>query len=106
LLVRRHILGLIVLASFAWTAILYACPALAPYRPTGDLGLRVGLVLGAVWLAWPELERLPGWVWYVLPLGILALIYAGRYLVFLAPVLGMATIAFLLYRKLWRSSPR
>ena len=52
------------------------CPPLAPYQAAGDMGLRVGLVLGVFWLAWPDLHRLPRWVWYVLPIGVVALIYA------------------------------
>ena len=70
---RRHILGLIALASFAWAAILGCYPPLASYQAAGAMGLRVGLVLGAFWLAWPDLHRLPRWVWYVLPIGVVAL---------------------------------
>jgi len=101
--VRRHILGLIALASFAWAAILYCYPPLATYQTAGAMGLRIGLVLGAFWLAWPELHRLPGWFWYALPIGVVLLIWARGILVFLFPTLVVATTLYLLYRRIWRS---
>jgi len=70
------------------------------------MGLRVALVLGVFWLAWPDLHRLPTWAWYVLPIGILALRYARGFLVFLIPAFVTATMLYLLYRKLWRSPRR
>ena len=101
---RRHLLGLIALAAFAWSAIIYLYPPWACYQTAGDMGLRVALVLGVLWLAWPDLHRLPRWVWYVLPIGLLALRYAKGALFFLIPAFVVATIAYLLYRKVWRSS--
>ncbi len=76
---RRHLLGFITLASLIVSAVLYGFPSLERYRTVGDMGLRVALVLGVFWLAWPDLHRLPRWFWYVLPIGIVALRYArGR----------------------------
>jgi len=68
------------------------------------MGLRLGLVFGALWLAWPELLRLPRWLWYVLAIGVVLLICAQRILLYLLPALVVATALFLLYRRLWRSS--
>ena len=101
---RRHLLGLIALTSLASAAVLCGYPPLAPYQAAGAMGLRVGLVLGAFWLAWPDLHRLPRWVWYVLPIGLVALIYARSYLFFLIPIFAVATILYMLYRKVRRSS--
>jgi hypothetical protein len=67
------------------------------------MGLRIGLVLGAFWLAWPDLHRLPSWVWCVLPIGLVLVIYAKGILVFLIPAFVAATIFYLLYRRVWRS---
>ena len=102
---RRHLLGLIALASFVWAAILGCYPPLAVYQPAGAMGLRVGLVLGALWLAWPDLHRLPAWVWYVLPIGVVLFFYAKGVLVFLFPTLVAAMVLYLLYRKVRRSPP-
>ena len=74
---RRHLLGLIALASLALAAVLCYSP-LATYQAAGAMGLRVGLVLGVLWLAWPDLHRLPRWAWYVLPIGCVVLIYARQ----------------------------
>ena len=101
---RRHLLGLIALASLRMGGDPLCCPPLASYQAAGAMGLRIGLVLGAFWLAWPDLHRLPRWVWYVLPIGLLLLIYARSILVFLIPAFVVATILYLLYRRLWRSS--
>jgi len=38
--------------------------------------LRVGIVLGAIWLAQPQLERIPGWLFQ--SIGITALVIAAR----------------------------
>ena len=100
---RRHTLGLIVLASFAWAAIPCWYHPLERYQAAGDMGLRVGLVLGALWLAWPDLHRLPDWVWYVLPIVGLALIFAKAYLAYLFPGLLAIMAFYLLYRKICRS---
>ena len=102
---RRHLLGLIALASFALAVIPYGCPPLARYQTAGDMGLRVALVLGVFWLAWPDLHRLPRWVWFALPLGLVALRYAKPVLIFLLPAFVVATAAYLLYRKVWGRSP-
>jgi hypothetical protein len=104
--VRRHILGFITLASFAFAAIVGCYSPLAPYQPAAEMGLRVALVLGVLWLAWPDLHRLPRWVWYVLPIGLLALRYARGMLFFLVPAFAVTTFLYLLYRKLWRKSSR
>ncbi len=96
---RRHLLGIIALASLATAAITAWYPPLGPYQTAGAMGLRIGLVLGALWLAWPDLHRLPGWVWYVLPIVVIVLIYAKGYLLFLIPIFAAAAILYMLYRR-------
>jgi hypothetical protein len=102
--VRRHILGLLALASLVSALVIDNCPPLESYRAAGSMGLRIGMVLGVLWLAWPDLHRLPRWAWYVLPIGLFVLIRARVYLVFLLPPLAVATVLYLLYRKVRRSS--
>jgi len=96
---------LIALASFASAAITCCYPPLASYQPAAGIGLRIGSVLGVLWLAWPDLHRLPSWVWYALPIGLVMLIYARGYLVLLFPAFVVAMSLYLLYRKVWRSRP-
>ena len=99
---RRHLLGLVTLASFALAAIVSWYPPLSHYPMGRDMGLRSGLVLGAFWLAWPDLHRLPRWIWYILPISFVALIYARVYLIFLIPLFAVATFLYILYRRIGR----
>ena len=100
---RRHLLGLITLALLAWAAVATCYLPLRDYEPAGKIALRIGLVLGVLWLAWPDLHRLPGWAWCVLPIGLVVLIYAKSLLVYLIPLFAVTTTFYILYRKFWRS---
>jgi hypothetical protein len=93
--VRRNLLGLIALVSLVLAAVLSG----STYQAAGSMGLRIGLVLGVLWLAWPDLHRLPRWFWYTLPIGCILLIYARGILVFLIPTFAAAIVLYLLYRK-------
>ncbi len=92
---RRHLLGLIALTSLALAPLLYW----TTYQAAGAMGLRIGLVMGALWLAWPDLHRLPRWAWYVLPIACVILIYARQLLIFLVPAFAVAAVLYLAYRK-------
>ena len=102
LLARRHILGLIALALLAFGAIACLCPPLADYQVLALGGLRVGIVLGVFWLAWPDLIRQPRWVWFALPIGLIAVVFARGILIFAAPLLAATLAVYLLYRRLRR----
>jgi hypothetical protein len=104
--VRRHILGLVTLASFALAAITSWYAPLAPYQPLAAMALRFGLVLGVFWLAWPDLHRLPRWLWYALPIGLVVVFFARAYLFLLLPTFVVALGLYLFYRKVWRSHSR
>jgi hypothetical protein len=97
-------LGLFAVASLVWALVIDFCPPLESYHAAGAMGLRIGLVLGVLWLAWPDLHRLPRWFWYVLPIGCVVLIYARGLLVYLIPIFAATAIFYMLYRKLRRSS--
>jgi hypothetical protein len=103
--VRRHVLGLIALGFMACAAVIFFSPPLALYQAAAGIGLRVGMLLGVLWLAWPDLHKLPRWAWYVLPIAALALVFAQRILLYVAPVLAGAILIYLLYRRVWRSPP-
>jgi hypothetical protein len=101
--VRRHALGILALASLIWGAIFWFYPPLEPYKAAAGPGLRMGLLLIVFWLAWPDLDRLPRWAWYVMPFALLGLVYAKNILIYLGPVLAAALAAYVLYRKIWRA---
>jgi len=97
--VRRNLLGLIALGFIGFAAILCLTPPLAEYRPAGLMGLRAGIVLGALWLALPDLYRLPRWSWLAVA-GVVALVvFARGVLLYAFPLLAAALAVYLLYRR-------
>jgi len=91
---RRHAMGIIAAVLLALGLAFWVWP------PTGGGGeflhgslIKSGLVLGAAWLAFPQLDRMPGWL-FVTVVGVLLVVAVkpriflalSRYLVFLAPL--------------------
>jgi hypothetical protein len=63
---RRHSIGLLSLFLLAlWVAIFFFGPGGSEAHSIAAACLRVGMVLAALWLAWPQIiagiRRLPGW---------------------------------------------
>jgi hypothetical protein len=58
------------------------------------------MVLGVLWLALPDLDRLPRWFWFALPVGIVVITYARGAFLYAAPLLAVALAAYLVYRRL------
>jgi hypothetical protein len=99
---RRHLAGLMALVLLGIAVVVCMYAPLEGYRAGALVGMRVGIVLGVLWLAWPDLDRLPRWAWFVLPAGLIALIYVKGVVVYALPVLIAATAAYLFYRRLRR----
>jgi hypothetical protein len=83
-------------------AIVKLYPPLAEYEPVAMVGLRIGIVLAVFWLAWPDLDRLPRWAWFALPIGLILVIFARGVLFFALPILAAALAVFLVYRRIRR----
>jgi hypothetical protein len=99
---RRHLAGLIAFVLLGIAAMVYLYPPLEGYRAAALVGLRVGIIMGVLWLAWPDLHRLPRWAWFALPVGLIALNYARGALVYALPAMVVATSVYLFYRRLRR----
>jgi hypothetical protein len=99
-LVRRNLLGVIALGMLGLAAIAGFYPPLAEYQAAGKIMLRIGILLVVFWLAWPDIDRLPRWFWFALPIILVMMIYARGALIYAAPLLAAATAIFLLYRRL------
>jgi hypothetical protein len=84
------------------SAIVCLYPHLVTYQAAGLMGIRIGMVLGVLWLAWPDLDRLPRWLWFAVPIAIVALVYARGALVYAAPLVATGLAVYLLYRRLRR----
>lgn len=62
------------------------------WRATGDTTLleafnRIGLVMLALWIAWPELQILPRWVFYIMPVVVLIGAWRPIILLYALPLL-------------------
>jgi hypothetical protein len=101
-LARRNLLGLIALVLLGLAAVFCFYRPLAGYQTAGGLLLRVGMVMSVLWLAWPDLNRMPGWFWFALPIGLLAVLYLKGILVYILPALAGLLLVYLFYRKLRR----
>ena len=100
--VRRNLLGLIAIVFLGFAALICLTPSLVAYQPAGLMGLRIGMVLAALWLAWPDLQRLPRWTWFAMPIGLIVVICARGALVYVLPSLATALAIYLVYRRLRR----
>jgi hypothetical protein len=90
--VHRPSLGIISLALIVGGAVLMAWPINGdPYL--GAVSVRAGLVLGALWLALPNIRRAPHWLLYGVAVLALVLIVRPRLLLYALPV--AAVVAFL-----------
>jgi hypothetical protein len=91
--VRRRILAVMALVS------LVAAAAIWLWRPGWELELafcsRTGGVLLAAWLAFDDLQRLPGWILILLPALLIVIVRWPRFLLVLIP----AIIAGVILRK-------
>ena len=58
----------------------------------GAIGMRSGLVLGAVWLALPNIRRMPHWLLYALAVLAAVLIVRPRLVLYAFPVAAVVAI--------------
>lgn len=67
---------------------------------------RMGAVLAAAWLAYDDVQRIPGWVLLLLPLLLIVLAKAWRVLWVLAPLLVVGAVLWRLLMPAKRSDRR
>lgn len=84
---RRHAIGIIALV------LLLGAVVLSIWRPQGagnnfTLGalVRVGAVMAVLWLAYPDVKRLPPWIWATFPVLLMILAVRPRWLVVAVPL--------------------
>jgi cell division protein FtsW (lipid II flippase) len=78
---RRTKLGLLALLFFALAGVLWLLESSNPLAREGwAVCLRVGIILGVFWLAYPDLVRLPVWL---LPAIVVIVLAAIRWKIFL-----------------------
>lgn len=92
--IRRHALGLIALALFIGGAIFavgWSTPAGAK-SASGSM-IKIGLVLGALWLAWPQVDRFlaktPAWLMVTSLISLVLIVIRPITALLILPCLGL-----------------
>ncbi|MDO5580363.1 MAG: hypothetical protein Q4G69_04470 [Planctomycetia bacterium] len=78
-----------IITIFFWIGMLAGYCSMWATGKTGVLNVcnRFGLIMLALWLAWPELERLPRWIFFALPFVIVVGVWRPILLIYLLPLL-------------------
>jgi hypothetical protein len=100
---RRTAFGVCAVVFFLGGVLLYLFgPNEDAYAMAAGSGVRIGLVLGAVWLSYPQLTRVP---WWLVALGLATVLIV---VAFPRPALGRAVAGFVvpLLVALWLLRPR
>jgi hypothetical protein len=89
---RRHLIGIVAIGFLVAGAVFWRWPI-----SQGDLQLdasctKTGLSLAVLWLAYPDLARLPAWLLTVVPAMIIVLAKWPRLFLFLIPLLIVLAI--------------
>lgn len=97
---RRIILGLLALTFLIGGLIALPIwdPADAQENYVPYFGIKIGLVLGAIWLAMPQVEslitRTPPWLWAVLGMGLLAAVFSKSFFIILPLIAAICLVQF------------
>jgi hypothetical protein len=83
---RRHLAGIIALVSLALAGVLWHWPITGFPGMAGGC-VRVAMVFAVVWLAYDQVQRLPGWILAVMPVFLLLLLVRPRWALLALPVL-------------------
>jgi len=85
--VRRHAIGIIALVLLAAAAALWIWPVDADWRePLKAACTRLGPCMAVLWIAYPDVKRLPVWVVPTIPLLLALLAWRPRLLLVALPI--------------------
>lgn len=89
---RRHAIGIIALCLLLGALVLWIWP-----QGTADAALlgaivRVGAVMAALWLAYPDVERLPAWTLPAFPVLLLLIAVRPKWFFLLLPILILLAV--------------
>ncbi len=86
---RRTLLGIFAIVFFlGGVGLFFAGPVTETYRMLSASGIRIGLVLGAFWLAYPQLTYVPWWFVQALLIGTLVIAVRPKAALFVLPLLA------------------
>jgi hypothetical protein len=89
---HRPSIGIFALVMLAASAAMYLATSAESWHSLAAALFRVGLVLGAWWLAEPQLRRLPGWLLAAVGLSMVVLAIRPRYFLVALVILVVAAI--------------
>ena len=85
---RRHLLGIIALLLLAGAAVYWIWPPEGSAAQQFEAACwRVGALMAVLWLAYPQLLRLPGWLWPGLTMLLMILAIRPKYFLLAVPVI-------------------
>ena len=86
---RRPIIGILSIVLLVTAVVMLLRSAGSENQAFGAACLRVGLLLGAVWLAYPQLERIPAWMFGTLLTALMVMAVRPQMAVLIVPSLLM-----------------
>jgi hypothetical protein len=98
--VRRHAIGVIALVLLLGAGGLWIWPLDTTwYRTVWAACCRLGPTLAVLWLAYPDVKRLPNWIWYMIPLLLLLIAWRRVVFVYAFPILVALVVLALISRR-------
>lgn len=90
------------LTILIWLAVPYAFWQYQHGKPDYlSFCLRGGLIMAIFWLAWPEVEKLPKWIFLALPFAAVIAVWRPMFLIYLIPIYFIVKILnFILFELL------
>ena len=93
--IRRTIVLVLSIALLVASGLAWGFGKTSGFSLAADMMSRIGLLLGALWLAWPSLRRpakwLPPGIAVACVVGLMVLAAQPRFIVFVLPALGVLT---------------
>jgi hypothetical protein len=71
---RRHIIGMVAVVSLVTWLAMQCGAAPAAGQQIAGIAVRFGALMAAWWLAYPDLVRLPRWLWAAMPIAVVVLV--------------------------------
>jgi hypothetical protein len=96
---RRHILGLLAMAFLLGAAASWLWSPAEKYALLQGVACRVGIFLSVWWLAYPDVDRLPGWLLLALPALLAVVVFRPKVMLLVIPALIVLAV---LRPRLWR----
>jgi hypothetical protein len=84
---RRHLVGIVSLLLLLGATVAWFSTAAGQYAELEAMAWRVGAFLAVCWLAYPDVDRLPGWLLAALPIFVVAIAVRPRLVLLAIPAL-------------------